>query len=184
MLQRVDIGDLQQTMPVVDGDGRPSPMFLRFLNGAIRQLKVNLNLVIDAQNAASAANEAAAAANAATAQTKRDAALINSYIEPASVLSATPTTISVAAHVRRYADGTSANVSAGTVATTGGAGAVDYVSYVEPQRDGGTVAFIVSTTPPVQTGDTHVVGAVTVPATGTQAGGSGPPRPGNVNPLP
>lgn len=193
--QRVDLSDLQQSLPVVDADGRPSPVFLRFINGAIRSLKNGVNSLIDVQNAVDAANAAAAAATmaaaastsaaanaaAATAATTREQALVNSYIEPDSVLGASRTTITIAAHTRYYADGTSVAVSAGTVPASA-PGDTDYVSYVDPTRAGGSVSYIASTMQPTQTGDTHVVGAVMIPPTGTATGGTGPRRPGFVEP--
>lgn len=192
---RVTLADLQQSIPVVDTEGRPSPVFLRFINGSIRALKNGVNAVIDAQNAAAAATAAAsaatsaaasataaaAAAGTATDDSAREQALVNSYIEPGSVLSASPLTITVSAHTRRYADGTSAAVSGGSVSATG-AGDVNYVSYNDPMRTGGVVIYEVSTTQPIQTGDTHVIGAVMVPASGTTPGGSGPRPPGYVIP--
>jgi hypothetical protein len=187
-ITRIDLADLQQTEEIVDSNGRPTPRFLRFLNGTIRSLKNGVNSLIDiqnattaAQNAANAANIAAAAAGAAATASKRDTALINSWIAPASVISATPTTITVAAHTRFYSNGTSAAVSGGTVATTGPS-VVNYVSYVDVPRTGGAVTYVAGLTQPTQIGDTHVVGAVTVPSSGSSGGGNGPPRPGQVIP--
>lgn len=142
----------------------------------------------DAKKAASDANAAAAAAQKAAsdsaamaAANAREQALVNSYIDPSSVLTATPTTISIAAHTRHYADGTTASVNAGTVAATA-SGDTDYVSYSDPTRKGGAVTYIVSTTQSTQIGDTHVVGAVKIPATGLASGGKGPQPPGYVQP--
>jgi hypothetical protein len=105
------------------------------------------------------------------------------YIEPSSVLTATPTTITIANHTRYYpqpsGDPISVSVTGGTVSATG-SGDTDYVSYSDPMRAGGSVTYIVSTDAPTQTGDTHVVGAVLIPDTGTADGGDGPRRPGFV----
>ena len=201
-INRVNLSDLQQSMPVVDADGRPNPVFLRFINGAIRSLKNGVNSLIDVQNAVIAANAAAAAAtaaaatanatattataaaaaaNAATVANAREAALVNSYIIPNSVLTSTPTTISVAAHTRYYTDGTSVSVSAGSVVATSPTN-VDYVSYVDTARTGGAVTYLVTLTQPTQSGNTHVVGAVTIPAAGSSSGGVGPRKPGYVEP--
>jgi len=202
MLTPVRIGRIQGGVPIVDSGGRASNAHVRTLNDSLAQIEAAINGVIDAQNAATAAQAAAATAQTAadtaqtaavaaqtaadTAQSSTDAvsketALQNSYIQPDSVLTATPSTISVAAHTRYYADGTTAAVNAGTVAATA-AGDTDYVSYSDPSRAGGTVAFVASTTAPVQTGDIHVVGAVNVPMTGTASGGRGPAHPGTVQP--
>jgi multidrug efflux pump subunit AcrA (membrane-fusion protein) len=187
---------LQQSQAIVDKDGRPAAWFVRLINDnngnvveavnriavlpAIQQALADAQqAAADATAAAASANDAAQAAQDQTDATKREAALQGSYIEPASVLSASPTTITVAAHTRMYADGMSAPVSGGTIAATA-SGDTDYISYVDPERVGGTVTFQVSTSPPVQTGDTHVVGAVDIPTTGTVDGGEGPRRPGYV----
>lgn len=189
---------LQQSQSIVDKDGRPVAWFVRLINDnngnvvqainqiaqlpAIQEALANLDAATQAANAAAAAAQAAAdGAQTSTDAQKREAALQGSYIEPDSVITASTTTITIAAHTRLYADGTSASVSAGTAAATG-MGDSDYVSYVDADRDGGAVTYIASTTPPVQTGDTHVVGAVTIPTTGTVDGGNGPRRPGFVEP--
>lgn len=202
MISPINLSDLQQNLAVVDGDGRPSPVFLRFINGAIKSLKNGVNSLIDVQNAVDAANAAAAAAtaaaatanataatataaaataNSATAANAREAAIVNSYISPDSVLSASPTLVTVASHTRFYADGTSVAVSGGTVAATA-PGDVDYISYSDPARAGGAVTYVAAITQPAQSGDTHVVGAVSVPTTGTSSGGVGPRKPGYVEP--
>ncbi len=191
---------LLSSTELVDAARRPSQAFQRYwqtfaetIEQAINAIATILGITEEldqairdnkqateaAQAAAAAAQQAAEDAAAATVATKREAALQGSYIEPTSVLTATPTTINMAAHVRYYADGTSAPVNAGSAPATA-ATETDYVSYSDPERDGGTVSLIVSTVAPVQTGDTHVVGAVLIPATGTSDGGEGPRRPGYV----
>lgn len=194
----VKTAQLQQSQPIVDTSGRAFAWFVRLINDnngnvvqainaiaalpEIQDALANLDQKTAELDAATqAANEAANAAQQATDASKREQALVNSYIEPDTVLSASPTVITIAAHTRRYADGTSAVVNAGTAAATA-MGDTDYVSYVDPERDGGSVTFQVSTTAPVQTGDTHVVGAVAIPETGTVDGGEGPRRPGYVAP--
>lgn len=201
----VRIPTLSQRQPFVDNEGRLTNEALRTLNGILAQIAEAINqlavlpiiqaALIEAQDAAEAAQGAAdvaqAAAEAAQTQAdaaqaeaeaiKREAALTGSYIEPDSVITATPTDITIASHTRYYADGTSVAVTGATVPATAPAD-VDYVSYVDVDRTGGAVTYVVSTTPPVQTGDTHVVGAVTIPAVGTANGGRGPSRPGEVLP--
>lgn len=189
----IKLSRLVGTSPVVDKDGKPTLTFVRYWQSFAEQIERAINAIADiigitdeldaaikaAQQAADQAKSAADESAAATAATKREQALVNSYIEPDTVLTATATTITIAAHTRMYADGTSAPVNGGTVGATA-AGDTDYVSYVDPERDGGSVSYQISTTPPVQTGDTHVVGAVAIPTTGTADGGSGPRRPGYV----
>jgi hypothetical protein len=191
----VKLPRLTGTAPVVDKEGRPAITFVRYWQSFAEQIERVLNAIADilgitdqldaaiqaARDAADQATAAAAAASDTTAANAREQALVSSYIEPTSVLTASPTTITIAAHTRHYSDGTTATVSAGSVAATA-SGDVDYVSYVDPTRVGGTVGYVRSTTPPVQTGDVHVVGAVEIPATGTAPGGEGPQRPGYVRP--
>lgn len=193
---------LPQDQAIVDADGKPSISFSQFWQQAMRRIEASVNGIaaalaaagvaqaaaVAAQTAADTANTAAEAASTAAGDAggmananAREQALVNSYIEPASVLTATPTTITIAAHTRHYADGTSIAVSAGTVAATA-AGDTDYVSYSDSTRAGGAVAFVASVDGPVQTSDTHVVGAIIVPATGSASGGTGPRKPGFVEP--
>ena len=199
----IRLSRLQSLAPIVDKDGKPTLTFTRYFQAFAEQIELVINKIaeilgiteqldaaIAAANAAAAeakaaadtAKDAADGAQATTDAQKREAALQGSYIEPDSVVAASTTLITIAGHTRKYADGTSAVVSGGTVAATG-MGDSDYVSYVDADRVGGTVSYIASTTPPVQTGDTHVVGAVTIPTTGTVDGGSGPRRPGFVSPT-
>lgn len=187
---------------IVDKDGLPTSTFQQWWQQVVSRIELAITTIVDltgiqeqfelalqqaqqatqqAQDAAADAAAAAAAAQSQTDATQREAALQGSYIEPASVLTASTTTITIAAHTRMYADGTSASVNGGSLAATG-SGDTDYVSYSDAERDGGVVTYQVSTTAPVQTGDTHVVGAVQIPATGTVDGGEGPRRPGYVIP--
>lgn len=194
----IRIPSLQQRNPIVDDQGRMTPEFARRLQDILQSLAGAVNslqalpiiqealaalpaVIQEAQDAADAAQAAADGASGVAAANSREQALVNSYITPASVLSASPTIITVAAHTRYYADGTSAMVNGGTVPATA-SGDVDYVFYVDPERDGGTVTYQAALDQPPQTGDTHVVGAVTIPAAGTATGGRGPRKPGYVNP--
>lgn len=186
---------LTQQQPIVEESRRPTSAFLRTMNDIIQRIVQVVNAIVvvlnlqeqiqqqlgDLDQAVADAKQAAEDAKNAADATKREAALTGSYIDPDGVVSATPTVVSIAAHTRYYADGTSVAVNAGTGEATAEA-EIDYVSYEDPTRAGGAVTYIISTTPPVQTGDTHVVGAVQIPATGTSNGGSGPQRPGQVYP--
>lgn len=198
----VRIAPLQQGQPIVDGSGKPAPWFMRALNDAFSNLAGAINAIAaipeiqaalteldtatqQAKKAAEAAQSAADNAASANAAQQRETSLQSSYIDPSSVLTATPTTITIAAHTRYYpqpmGDPIAVSVSGGSVAATG-PGDVNYVSYSDPERDGGTVVYVVSGTPPTQTGNTHVVGAVEIPTTGSNGGGDGPTRPGFVRP--
>lgn len=193
---------LQQSQPIVDATGRPVASFVTLINGNNANVTNAINVIAQipeiqmalqnldaatrrAQNAADAAQMAADNAATANAAQQRETSLQSSYIDPTSVLTATPTSITVASHTRYYpqpmGDPIAVMVTGATIAATA-SGDIDYVSYSDPERDGGMVTYIVSTTPPTQTGDVHVVGAVEIPATGTSDGGDGPVRPGYVRP--
>lgn len=204
-LTPIRIPTLTQAQPIVDTERKATNEFLRTLNGVLGQIGYALNQILvlpiiqqaiedlgtatvaaqaaaeAAQIAADAATAAAAGASGSAAANARETALQSSYIDPNRVLSSTPTTITIDGHTRYYGDGTSAVVAGGTATATDTLD-VDYVFYEDPARTGGTVTYFVSTEPPTQTGDTHVVGAVTVPATGVNDGGAGPQRPGFVQP--
>lgn len=191
---------------LVDKDGSASVTFQRYWQTFAEQIERALTLIGDflgitdqlqqaidqanqaiviAQEAAEVAQEAAEQAQQQTDAAKRETALQSSYIDPASVLSATPTLITIAPHTRYYpqtsGDPTAVEVDGGSVSATG-AGDIDYVFYTDAAREGGSVSYQVETSPPTQTGGTHVVGAVTVPSAGSVAGGEGPQRPGFVRP--
>lgn len=182
---------------LVDTQGKPTGTFMQWWQQVVTRLEDAIMRIVElagiqdqfytalqqAQQAAQDAKDAADMAQATTNAAKREAALQGSYIEPDSVLTATPDTITVASHTRYYADGTSIAVSGGTVAATD-LGDTDYVSYSDPTRSGGAVTFIATTAVPVQTGDTHVVGAIVIPSTGSSTGGRGPLKPGYVSPTP
>jgi len=200
---------LSQNIRIVDDNGVPTAAFTQYWQQFASQIEQSVNRIEDALEAAGIAQQAAESADqkadAAQAQAdqatadaeaaqqraddaqaqadaqKREAALQGSYISPSSALTASPTEITIAPHTRYYADSTSVMVNGATVPATA-TGDTDYVSYNDLTRAGGAVTYLVSTTAPVQTGDTHVVGAVTIPATGTQPGGRGPTRPGYVEP--
>lgn len=197
MTAPIKLPRLPVNFTITEPNGVPTMQHSLDWNTAMESIETTLNAIIAipaiqsaltgldtavtaATTAAATANAAAATANAATAAQAHEAALVNSTITPTSVLSATTTTITVASHTRNYADGTTASVTGGTVAATA-SGDVDYVTYSDPTRVGGAVTYAVSTTPPSQTGNIHVVGAVKIPVSGTVAGGHGP-VPGFVSP--
>lgn len=179
---------LNSTDPIVDDSQRPSFVFQRFWQSAMLAIEeafdaqaLAIEAIAAAQAAADNANAAAEVAQEAATTATATTAVATSYIVPDGVLTAAPLIITVAAHTRYYADGTSVAVSGGTVAATG-TGDTDYVFYDQPSRAGGSVTYQVSTTAPAQTVSRHVVGAVTIPASGSTLGGKGPQRPGEVQP--
>jgi len=198
MVQPVALSKLQGTQPIVDSDGRPTPYFMRLINGNQGNVEYALNQIlqipdlqaaIDAANASAAAAAAAAAvaqaaadaASNANSMNAREQALVNSYIEPSKVLTATSIAIVIQNHTRYYGDGTNVAVTGDQIAPTG-PNRVNYIYYVDPTRAGGAVTYIATETQPVQMNDVHVVGAITIPTTGTSTGGDGPRPPGTVQP--
>jgi hypothetical protein len=125
-----------------------------------------------------AAENLAAAANDNAVSTSNELALANSYINPVGVLTASSAgVVTIEAHERVY--GTS------PVAVNGGSvsgfapGAAVTVYYADLARSGGAVTFQGSTSAISQTGGTHIVGQVTIPAVGQpDEAGSGPTAPG------
>ena len=149
---------------------------------AIELIQAAQAAIADANTAIENANTAIATAESAIETVSAESALVNSYIVPDGVLSATPTNITIATHQRWYADGTVVTVQGATLPHAAAAGITMYVSYTDPSRAGGTVGYSSADVAPAQINNVHVVGAVTIPSSGSQAGGSGPRRPGEVEP--
>lgn len=176
---------------VVNSDGTVSREFQAKWQAVMEEIESSVNAVIDAQNAADAANSAAATANAAaataqTAATNAQAAaddatattaIANSYVTGATITATDAganVTISITAHTRVYADGTSVSVNAGNI--TGLAYSTTYyIYYDQASRAGGAVTYqaTTSSTTAAQLGDRHTVGSVTTPAA------AGPPETGD-----
>ena len=132
-----------------------------------------------------AAMDAATAAQAKADEVDARVSLADSYTDPVSVLTAeSDGSIAIAAHTRIYGNGTSVSVNSG--ALSGFAqGAYVGVYYQDAARDGGAVTYQGTTNAVAQEGARHVVGFVTIPASGEPpadgGGGGGPgytPPPG------
>jgi hypothetical protein len=199
---------LQRTISIAGRDGKPALEFhqwwARFaenIEDAFNQLAATVDAIAAAQAAADAANAAAAAADAAAvaaqsaatgAQDAADTAaaqtnLVNSYpggLTLGATDAGTDASISISAHTRVYADGTSVSVNSG--ALTGLAySTLYYVYYDDADRTGGAVSYASTTSgaTAAQIGDRHLVGAVTTPAGGggpTTGDGVEPPGVGNL----
>lgn len=152
-----------------------------------QQLAATQTAVVAAQAAAAAAMLAAdtaqTAANTVTTtanNTAREASLSTSYINVVTspLISVTSGgVVTIQTHTRVYGNTTlnpSVSVTGGSVATGAASGAVIRIYYVDATRAGGAVSYLYTVDgvnpPPVQTGDTHSVGVVTVPATGSADG--------------
>lgn len=167
-------------------------LFQRYWDEAMKNIETSVNQILilpEIQAAIEAANEAAAAANTAaetaqeaTTEQAKEASIVGSYIEADSftppLLSVTSAgVVTVASHTRKYGN-TTLNPSVsitGTSFTASGvaSGDVIRVYYDDADRSGGTVTWshTVDPTPPLaQSGDTHSVGTVVVPGTGTSDG--------------
>lgn len=107
--------------------------------------------------------------------------LANSYTDPIDgLLTATSAgVVTVSAHNRVYGS-TTVSVNSGTV--TGQApGTFVRIYYVDAARAGGAVTYQATTGEVTQTGDTHVIGGVTIPAVGSPPSeGIGTTPPGYV----
>mgnify|MGYP003635594926 CR=1 FL=1 len=142
------------------------------IEGAFVTISGQLAEIQAAQALASAASDSAAAVNAR-------ASLESSYTNPPSVLTAANDgTVTIAAHDRIYTDGATVAVGAGSVSGFAYGDTV-VVHYGDAAREGGAVTYTGSTAPVAQTGNTHVVGAATIPASGAPASaGTGVTAPG------
>jgi cell pole-organizing protein PopZ len=154
--------------------------------------------IIAAQDAAAAASAAAATAQttANTANTtatavKKTDKISAAWTSPGAVLSATDAgsnaTVSVAAHTRKWGDGTSTSVNSHNF--TGKAYSTDYyVYYDDPNQNDTTPSYQITTNPntaaPNAASNRVYVGAVTTPAAGAAdtSGGTLPPGGGYSGP--
>lgn len=173
---------LQRQEVYFEENGRPTAKmqihWQRFAE-RIEQRFTDIEAVLAAVQAAQAT--AAAAVQTANA-TQTVINLTDSYTNPVSTLTAASDgTVTVAAHSRVYGNGTSVSVNSGTV--TGQSGSVT-IYYTDAARAGGAVSYMGTASPIAQTGDTHIVGQVTIPAMGEPATtGSGPTAPGYTPPA-
>ena len=175
-------------------DGTPTNAFIQWWQSVAEQAETAINgveaalaaagIALDAAEAADAAAAAADAA-AANAQSSADAtssetSLVNSYVDnfTAPLISSDNLgNVTIATHDRVYGDPTlnpTVSVEGVTIATGEVNPSTGRISYDAPTRAGGAVTYLFTVdpaTPPVQGGDTHSVGAVTIPAAGTQDGG-------------
>ena len=124
-----------------------------------------------AQTSATAANTAATTANTVATAVTAQSNIASSYVTGCTVTATdagASATVSISAHTRIYADGTSVAVNAGSV-TALTYSTKFYVYYDQVSRLGGAVTYAVTTSPTTaaQLGSRHVVGSVTTPvATG------------------
>jgi hypothetical protein len=182
---------LQRQTGYFDAQGRPTAQMQllwqrhcealeTFATRISQQVNDNSNLLAQIL----AANALAQAANTTASQVQAATSLASSYTDPISVLSADNTgSITVAAHTRRYTDGSSASVDAGSLSGFAN-GAYITVFYEDAGREGGAVTYQGTTQAVSQEGNVHIVGSVTIPQAGDPpADGTSPTAPGFAPPT-
>lgn len=157
---------------------------------AILAIPLIEDALVDLDTAIAAADAAAASANAAAEAVTSESSLVNSFVDNfvAPLISADNLgNITIATHDRVYGDSTlnpTVSVTGAVVASGAAPASVVRIYYNDASRAGGAVTYLYTidpAAPPVQGGNVHSVGAVTIPAAGTQ-GGNGVRPPGYVEP--
>lgn len=179
---------LQSNFKIANPDGTPTNAMILFWQNTMQRIEDSVNGVAEALAAAAAADAAAANANAAAESVTEATELANSYPQGASISAAdagADCTITISAHNRIYAGGTSVAVDGGVL--TGLAYNTSYwIAYDQASRAGGAVTYVAYTTTQgnaVNNPDRHFVGALTTPeAGGLDEDGVISLPPGGVNP--
>ena len=182
----------QRAVPIVDKNGNPTMQEqaanqrnLEAIEAAFAAQGQQIELLTTIVNGLQQAQADAAAANQGVAMLNAGIALSSSRTEPVDgLLSATSDgVVSISAHSRVYTTGTSETsvaVNAGSVSGFS-PGSFVRVFYMDAARAGGAVAYQGTTAEVTQTGDTHVVGGVTIPEVGSPPSeGQGTTPPGYV----
>lgn len=184
----------QRAVPIVDKNGFPTMQEqaanqrnLEAIESAFRGLAGQVDFISTMLASIQAAQAAAAQANQGVATLNAGVSLSSSRTEPVDgLLTATSDgVVTISAHIRVYTTGsaeTSVPVNAGSVSGFA-PGAFVRVFYMDAARAGGAVAYQGTTAEVTQTGDTHVVGGVTIPQAGSPPSeGDGTTPPGYVRP--
>lgn len=167
----------------------PDPRTVRQFEQLLSDFVDVAEAVIAAQAAADAANAAAAAADAAAVAVTEATDLANSYPEGVALEASdagADVTITISAHDRVYASGTTVPVDGGVL--TGLAYSTSYwIAYDQASRTGGAVTYVAYTTSQgngVNNPNRHFVGAVVSPDAGGLVNDGQPSLPpGGVNPF-
>jgi hypothetical protein len=146
------------------------------IEAALEDLDEATQIALDAAEAAqTAADNAQGAADGTTAETS----IVNSYVSnftPPLISADEFGVVTIATHDRVYGDSTlnpTVSVTGDAVATAAAPSSVVRIYYDDPTRSGGAVSYqftIDPAAPPVQGGNRHSVGAVSIPAAGSQDG--------------
>lgn len=174
---------LQRSVSYFDAQGRPTAQMQLHWQRFAERIEQRFTDVESVLAQIQQAQADAAAARQGVNDTNARLDLSASFINPVGVLTAASDgTITIAAHQRVYADATSVSVDAGSVSGFA-SGAFVTVYYVDAARAGGAVAYQGTTSAVAQSGNTHIVGQVSIPAAGEVAApGSGPTAPGYYAP--
>lgn len=152
------------------------------LNAILSIPEIEAALVAVAE-ATEAAQDAADNANAAAGSLASENSIQQSFVLQGSFAGASPLesdsagNVTIKAHTRRYGDtalNPDVNLAGDTIATGLANPATGWVYYVDATRNNTNPAMLFTTDPappPVQTGDTHVIGQFEIPAAGTSDGG-------------
>lgn len=182
----------QRAVPIVDKNGNPTMQEqaanqrnLEAIEAAFAAQGQQIELLTTIVTGLQEAQAAAALANQGVATLNAGVSLSSSRTEPVDgLLSATSDgVVTISAHSRVYTSGsieTSATVNAGSVSGFA-PGTFVRVFYMDAARTGGAVTFQGTAAEVTQTGDTHVVGGVTIPEAGSPpSDGQGTTPPGYV----
>ena len=171
-------------------------LFERYWDETLTQLEKALNSILEipliqaslvavnaatanAQTAANNANTAAATAQSAANAAAIENSIVNSYVTGFAgnlIVSDRLGNVTIVNHTRVYGDtvlNPSRAVTGNTIATGAASGSTVRVFYDDPTRVGGAVTYQFTVDPaasPTQKGNRHSVGAVLVPAAGTNNG--------------
>lgn len=185
----------QRAVPIVDKNGNPTMQEqaanqrnLEAIEAAFAAQGQQIEFLTTIVNGLQAAQAAAAQANQGVLALNAGVSLSSSRTEPVDgLLTATSDgVVTISAHSRVYTSGsteTSVAVNAGSVSGFA-PGAFVRVFYMDAARAGGAVAYQGTTAEVTQTGDTHVIGGVTIPQVGSPPSeGNGTTPPGYVRPV-
>lgn len=161
----------------------------RYWDVSMTQIEKTLNAILaipliedalaDLDTAIAAADASAANANAAASAVTSESSLVNSYVSnfTAPLISADNLgNVTITLHDRVYGDPSlnpTVSVTGAVIATAAAPTSVVRVYYNDASRAGGAVTYLFTVdpaAPPVQGGNLHSVGAVTIPAAGTLGG--------------
>lgn len=180
-----------RTVPLTE-ENKPTYHFQRYIDELCKNIENNFNDLAATVAAIAAAQATADAASAAAATAALNDKISSSATDPSVVVTATDAgtdaTITIAAHTRRYGDGTTLAVAGG--ALTGKAYSTLYAIYYDDPTVADTTPTYVATTvlkdaQPNSASGRHYVDQITTPASGGGGtGGGGYKPPGGGGPYP